>query len=319
MCDDGNKKVSIIVPVYNVQEYIKNCLDSLLAQTYSDVEIICINDGSTDASGDVCDDYRRKDERVKVHHLKNHGVSYARNYGMSVMEGAWFCFVDSDDWVEPNFVERMYELAIENQCDVVACGVDKTYEYVMGTKDCEEQVFLFRSSKECIHNFICNKNSMQGISCNKLYNASKFMEIKFDTEVKVNEDCLFIYEVMSNCEQACLTTLPLYHWYIRSDSTCHRRAKTADFRAADVFLRLCDKIQNESDEEAIRTLRKNYVSAVVQVLLFAEYERKDEEVLLAKKRCKSWKKDVWNMFHTKQKLKYWYAMYAPRFLRIRNA
>lgn len=307
---DSKEKISVIIPVYNVQAYVERCLDSVLAQTYTEIEVICIDDGSTDASGKLCDNYNGKDSRVKVYHIDNHGVSYARNYALSVMEGEWYCFVDSDDWIEPTYIERMYELAQENRCDVVACGFEKTYEYAIGKIGEEEKIFLFESSKDCIHNFICDNNSMHGISCNKLYSARKFGSLRFDVKTKVNEDCLYIYDIMSMCEKACLTTKKLYHWYIRPDSACHRKAETADFSAANVFLKLYDKIEKEGMEEALTVLRKNYVSAVVQVLRYAKYEKKDKEVCVAKKRCKEWKNEVWKLFGIKQKLKYWYAMYV---------
>jgi len=309
MNDTMNEKISIIIPVYNVQPYIKICFDSILAQSYTNFEVICIDDGSTDESGKICDFYHEKDNRITVYHIENHGVSHARNYGLSLMSGTWFCFVDPDDWIEPNYIERMYQLALEKQCDVVACCVDKTYEFVMGTEGNNEQIFLFNSSKECIKNYICSKNSMHGISCNKLYSSNKFKDIRFNETLKVNEDCIFIYEIMSKCNRACLTSLKLYHWYIRPDSACHRKAKVADFSAANVFLKLYDKVQGDGMDEALKVLRKNYISSVVQVLLYAKYERKDAEVVLAKKRCKEWKKEVWNRFNAKQKLKYWYAIY----------
>lgn len=312
MNENAKDKVSIIIPVYNVQLYLDKCFESILAQTYANFEVICIDDGSTDESGRLCDFYQEKDNRIKVYHIENHGVGYARNYGLSMMNGDWFCFVDPDDWIEPIYIERMHELACENRCDVVACNVDKTYEYVMGIEGIAEQIYFFETSRECIRNFICDQNSMHGISCNKLYRAEIFKGIRFNEKVRVNEDCLYIYEVMSACSRACLTTLPLYHWYIRPDSACHRKAERADFSAANVFLSLCEKVQDEDMAEARTILRKNYISSAVQVLLYANYEKKDAGVALAKERCKQWKKEVWNRFNVKQKMKYWYAIYLRK-------
>lgn len=304
--------ISIIVPVYNTQDYIERCLDSILAQTYSDFEVICVDDGSSDDSGKLCDIYQERDDRIRVYHIENHGVSYARNYGLSMMAGSRFCFVDSDDWVEPNYLERMYDLAKEKRCEVVACGLTQNYEYTLGTKGTVEEIFVFESSKACIRNFICDKNSMHGFTWNKLFDTRKFGKIRFHEAVKVNEDCLYIYKIMSACERACFTTLPLYHWYIRKDSACHKRAKKAEFSAAEVFLRLYDMLEEKDMAEARRELRYNYVISVVQVLLYAKYERKDADVLLAKRRCREWKKEVWNRLDVKQKLKYWYAIYVRR-------
>lgn len=306
------EKISIVVPVYNTQAYIERCLDSILAQTYPNFEVICIDDGSKDDAGKLCDAYRKRDNRIHVYHIENHGVSYARNYGLSLMKGSWFCFVDSDDWIEPNYLERMYRLAIERQCHVVACGIDMVYESVAGTEEGNEQILVFDSSQNCIQNFICGENSMHGLVWNKLYNRKMFGDVRFDEQLKVNEDCMYSYEIMSECDAACLTTMRLYHWYIRQDSACHKKAERADFSGANVFLNLYDKLQGKDMEKAQRFLCKNYVSAAVQVLLYAKYERSDSEVVLARKRCKEWKKIVWKHFDMKQKLKYWYAMYFRR-------
>lgn len=309
MNESINGKVSIIIPVYNVQAYIERCLDSILAQTYIDFEVICVDDGSTDESGKLCDNYHVMDNRIQVYHIENHGVSYARNYGLSLLTGKWFCFVDPDDWVEPNYIERLYSIAIEKQCDVVACSIDKTYVYVMQQNECNERIFSFHSSDECIRNYICGGNSMHGLVWNKLYNAEKFKDVRFDETLRVNEDCMYMYEIMSKCEYACLTTLKLYHWYIRPDSACHRRTEKADFSAPNVFLDLYDKIEDRGMDEAQKALRKNYVLSVVQILLHAKYEKNDVRVGSAKKRCKEWKKSIWCMINLKQKLKYWYAIY----------
>ena len=99
-----NKMLSIIVPVYNVEPYLRKCLDSIVNQTYRDLEILVIDDGSTDGSGKICDEYKR-DERVKVFHMKNRGLSCARNLGLDEAQGEWIGFVDSDDWIEPDMYE----------------------------------------------------------------------------------------------------------------------------------------------------------------------------------------------------------------------
>ena len=308
-----NKMISVIVPVYNVQAYLERCLNSILSQTYPDFEVICIDDGSTDASGKICDIYQERDHRIRVYHIENHGVSYARNHGLSVMRGDWFCFVDSDDWIEPDYIGRMYELAKEKQCEVAACGIDITYRYGKEPKIIDEEIFTFETSKECIQNFICSGNSMHGFVWNKLFSVSKFGEIRFDETVKVNEDCLYIYEIMSICNCACLTTLPLYHWYIRKDSACHKKAENADFSAANVFLQLFNKLQGKDMDAACTVLQERYIESAVQILLYAKFERRNPEVELAKRRCKEWKDEVWNRFGMKQKLKYWYGVCFRRF------
>ena len=104
----NNPKISVIVPVYNVEKYLHKCIDSILVQTFTDFELLLIDDGSTDKSGDICDEYAVKDARVRVFHTENRGVSAARNHGLREASGDWICFVDSDDWVENCYLEYLY-------------------------------------------------------------------------------------------------------------------------------------------------------------------------------------------------------------------
>lgn len=116
-------EISIIVPVYKVKyEYLKECIESLLNQTFNRIEIILINDGSPDDCGKICDEYAKIDKRIKVIQQKNQGVSVARNVGMDIVKGKWICFVDSDDWVEKDMVEKLYSKAIENNSDIIMCA-----------------------------------------------------------------------------------------------------------------------------------------------------------------------------------------------------
>ena len=112
--------VSIIVPVYNVENYLKECIDSILMQTYKNIEVILINDGSSDSSGKLCDEYKEKDIRIKVVHKTNGGLSDARNLGLDICKGEYISFVDSDDYVSPIFVEIYMQAMQEGNCDIVA-------------------------------------------------------------------------------------------------------------------------------------------------------------------------------------------------------
>ena len=114
--------ISVIVPVYNVEPYLRKCLDSIVNQTYRDFEILIIDDGSTDGSGRICDEYAEKDSRIKVFHTENRGLSCARNLGLAEAKGEWIGFVDSDDWIEPDMYEVLIRRAEETGADVVECS-----------------------------------------------------------------------------------------------------------------------------------------------------------------------------------------------------
>ena len=131
----ANPKISVIVPVYNTEKYLHRCIDSILSQTFTDFELLLINDGSKDGSGAICDEYAAKDNRVRVFHKENCGVSSARNLGLDNVQGEWVLFVDSDDWMELTMLAKMYHAAIENNADCVYCdfnfvkqsGVERYY------------------------------------------------------------------------------------------------------------------------------------------------------------------------------------------------
>ncbi|UOK56378.1 glycosyltransferase [Bacillus sp. OVS6] len=115
--------ISIVVPIYNVEKYLHKCIDSILSQNFTDLEIVLVNDGSTDSCGRICDEYSIKDNRVKVIHKKNGGLSDARNTGIEISTGDFIGFVDSDDWVEPNMYETLYNLCISNSADISTCSI----------------------------------------------------------------------------------------------------------------------------------------------------------------------------------------------------
>ena len=115
--------ISVIVPVYNTEKYLDRCIQSILSQTYSNIEILLIDDGSTDSSGAICDKYAEQDSRVRVFHKANGGVSSARNMGLDKAKGTWFTFVDSDDWIDMDMYEQMYNAAIQNKVDMVCCDL----------------------------------------------------------------------------------------------------------------------------------------------------------------------------------------------------
>ena len=120
--------ISIIVPVYNMEQYLERCMNSIWQQTYTNLEIILVDDGSTDQSPQMCDDYARKDNRIKVVHKQNGGLSDARNAGLAIASGAYIGYVDSDDWIEPDMYERMYQACVEHDAQVAVCRYAQVYK-----------------------------------------------------------------------------------------------------------------------------------------------------------------------------------------------
>ena len=180
--------ISIIIPVYNVEKYLSSCVESLLSQTISEnLEIILVNDGSTDNSGNICDEYAKKDKRIKVFHQQNQGVCAARNKGMEMASGEFLTFVDADDYMPHDAIEALYKDITENNADMaigkMASDIDKnTYSNILTVwKD-----------EECLINGLQDHPALYGC-CNKLYKMELVKDIRFEVGRKVHEDGYFVF------------------------------------------------------------------------------------------------------------------------------
>ena len=217
--------VSIIVPVYNVKSYVGECVESLCRQTYTNLEILLVDDGSTDGSGEVCDEYAGRDERIRVIHQANRGLSGARNMGLDDARGEYIAFVDSDDLVSRNYVETLYELLMKYEADIAACA------YIKGTTeqltDIREKVLALDNVKEiCMPSVKLLKQwhgkykQQETVAWNKLYcrevwNGRK--KIRFP-ESRNHEDVLISHLVVQGAKTIVLTTEILYFYRIRKGS-----------------------------------------------------------------------------------------------------
>lgn len=217
--------VSIIVPVYNVKSYVGECVESLCRQTYTNLEILLVDDGSTDGSGEVCDEYAGRDERIRVIHQANRGLSGARNMGLDDARGEYIAFVDSDDLVSRNYVETLYELLMKYEADIAACA------YIKGTTeqltDIREKVLSLDNVKEiCMPSVKLLKQwhgkykQQETVAWNKLYcrevwNGRK--KIRFP-ESRNHEDVLISHLVVQGAKTIVLTTEILYFYRIRKGS-----------------------------------------------------------------------------------------------------
>lgn len=219
--------ISVIVPVCNVEPYLRKCLDSVVGQTYRDLEILIIDDGSTDKSGRICDEYAERDERVKVFHTENRGLSAARNLGLDNATGDWIGFVDSDDWIEPDMYEALLRKAEETEADVVECGCYTDYT----TKTIEHPAILKTvTDKEAVEALI--RNEIRTQVWNKIWKRHLFNEIRFP-EGRSFEDVATTYKLIRG---ATVTGIPetYYHWIQResSISQSHDRQNLVDYWSA---------------------------------------------------------------------------------------
>ena len=210
--------VSIIIPVYNVEDYLKRCVDSIIGQTYKNIEIILIDDGSTDKSGNICDDYLKADKRIKVIHKKNGGLSDARNFGLNISQGDYVCFVDSDDFVSELYVEKLLENSLRTGADVCACNFYYIDEFNKKWIKAEKQEKIYKSD-EAIKDIFTVKQNTEVMVWNKIYKKELLdkNDIKFPVG-KIHEDNFTTYKIYDKANYVSLINDKLYYYYQRSDS-----------------------------------------------------------------------------------------------------
>lgn len=205
--------ISIIIPVYNVEKYLPKCIDSILSQTYTDWELILIDDGSIDQSAKICDEYTYKDKRIKVTHKKNEGVSKARNIGITLAQGEYICFVDSDDWIESTYLEDFK--VKEQQCDFYVSGaLYDTYNKVYSYKKYKEKFCI--NQVEIRDEFFEQDLLSNGYPWGKLYKSQiiKDNNIKFNENLTINEDHIFVFQYFSYINTFYITNTAGYHYTV---------------------------------------------------------------------------------------------------------
>ena len=210
-----NEKISVIVPVYNVGDYIERCIDSILSQTYLFFDLILVDDGSTDNSGIICDEYLDVDKRIKVIHKENGGLSDARNAGLNWAlkhsDSKWITFVDSDDWIHPDYLLFLYKAVYESGLSISCCDYYRETSY----KDFEKYDFSFVS--ENVENFFVNRRITSVIACSKLFKKTDLSLIRFPFG-KLHEDEFTTYKILFKHKMIAYINLPLYFYYSNPES-----------------------------------------------------------------------------------------------------
>lgn len=208
--------VSIIVPVYNVGKYLERCLKSILQQTYKHFEIILVDDGSTDNSGRVCDEYKEKDDRIRVIHKENKGVSDARNVGLQNVTGDYICFIDPDDVVAPDFLDKLYKLCMEHDADISMVRY-RTFTDEIIFDNLHEKKIEVLSSKEVLWRQFGADYVNYIVLWNKMYKANLFDGIVFPN-VRQSEDEAVLYRIFYKAERVVVSDEILYGYFMRLSS-----------------------------------------------------------------------------------------------------
>lgn len=213
------EKISIIIPIYNVDKYLDKCLDTIINQTYKNLEIILINDGSTDNSLNICKTYAKKDERIIILNKENEGVSISRNKGIKIATGKYVVFMDADDYVASNHVEHLYNCMIENNVDLVisnAIDIKEDGTIVKNKKNSD----LLMTRDECLCELLTEKNFYH-VCWGNLYKKEFLEECLFNSNYRIAEDLDFLYTYISKTKKVYFTSKKTYYWVIRNTSATH--------------------------------------------------------------------------------------------------
>ena len=209
--------ISIVIPVYNVKKYLSKCIDSVISQTYSNIEIILVDDGSNDGCSEMCDKYKKNDNRVIVIHKENGGLSDARNVGIKIARGEYITFIDSDDFIEKNYIEYLYSLINENNSDLAICE----YKYITE----KNQILNKFDDNGCVNVFsrkealieLCNEKMFSNSAWGKLYLTKCFCDIEYP-KGKLFEDIPTTYKLFAKCNSIVFGKKALYNYLYRNDA-----------------------------------------------------------------------------------------------------
>ena len=250
--------VSIVIPIYNAEKYLKKCLDSILNQEYKNIEVICVNDGSTDSSKAIIENYIKKDKRVRLINQKNRGVSFSRNTGIESSHGIYISFVDADDFVEKNYISLMLFEMKKYGVQYVTCGYNRVYKNKIESINNDGSEILLESNEYL--KSLLNVQKGYGFVHMKLINKKVINKIRFNETIKVGEDALFNVMICKNVDKILIINKPLYNYVFNSDSVVRK----FDVKYVKKYLKSMKLMEkyikvNYSDKNIIQNLY-NYIA-----------------------------------------------------------
>lgn len=244
-------KLTIIIPVYNGEKYLDRCLESILTQTFQDYEVIIINDGSTDKSGKMLEEYATLNSKIKIIHQNNTGQSMARKSGLKEATGDYIGFIDIDDWIAVDMYEHLVEIIEVNNCDIAAMGICATDKYKDYIK-VEERIRITEKEDvlyEYLHRGVKNSSDEYSLS-NKIYKIDLFEGVGFD-ESNYGEDYLINFKLLNKSKRMVRSSKIGYFYYQRHDSTIHGRVKAKDLYLLENCKKVLNLSHNTNNEKVI--------------------------------------------------------------------
>jgi glycosyltransferase involved in cell wall biosynthesis len=277
--------ISLIIPCYNAKQTLGKCLNSVIQQSYSNLEIIIIDDGSTDGTSKIYEDFQIKDARIKIFKQHNSGVSKARNKGIKVAAGEYICFVDSDDWVEPDYCSEMYHSLVRENADIAiieASYEDENGNVIFNKPISEEKVF---DGKRALA-LLLEDNIIQSHPWGKLYKISFFKNVNFPENLKCFEDYSTLFKIFDKAVKVVKSNKKLYHYIQHEESLSHSLSPET---AYNFYLAIMDVFkfwQSKTDVKNKGKIAKNIIRKLLMVLKRILRNTTKEEMLIEKEKIR---------------------------------
>ena len=251
--------ISVIIPVYNVEKYLERCVSSVLGQTYGNLEVVLVDDGSRDKSGEICDRLADSDSRIKVIHKENGGISSARNMGIDASKGAYIGFIDSDDYISPVMMEKLYTLVKDTDSQIGVTGRINKYESGYEEVSFKTDNSLTLQRKDAVRELLL-KRIMDVSACDKLFKRELFEDLRFPLG-ETNEDNAVMFNLFLRCERIAHTDTADYYY-------CHReKSITTSMNTAYVFL------MNKNVEANVSLVREEYPDLEKEITVYSGMHR----------------------------------------------
>ena len=287
------EKISVIVPVYNVEQYLERCVDSIISQTYTNLEIILVNDGSTDNSGKLCDELAKKDERIRVIHKENGGLSDARNRGIDEAESDLVGFIDSDDYIDSDMYEVLLKNLNNTDADLSMCALYDVYNNTPEAQVTNKETWKL-SSEQAIK-MVMEAKILSVTAVNKLYRKSLFTDLKFEVG-KIAEDAFIMIKLLDKCEKIVATNEKKYYYVHRENSITTQKFSTKFLNVIEAYEQNSNIISEKYPKlKDVAQTRMNwaYFYVLDRLLLDDNYNDKELENKLISY-LKNYRKDILN-------------------------
>ena len=285
-------EISVIVPVYNVEKYLPRCLDSILAQTFRDFELILVDDGSTDASGAICEEYAARDSRIRVLHQENQGQAAARNRALDIAQGEYIGFVDSDDYIHPQMFEILMRNAWAHDADISVCCCRMVNAGGLYSELSQDECKQWQGKEFLTHCLLNHVRLKPWILCDKLFRRSCFASLRMP-EGRINEDNAVVYKALYEAKCVVDCSEELYYYFQHDQSTVNQRFAKKHLDWLIVLEEMLAYFEEKKDSVLLDKMNRSYLFALEDLYQKAKMHLHDREVekeLLGKLRA-HWRRE----------------------------